>query len=267
MSILEGHTDSVRCLTSSYNGFLLASASNDGTVRIWRTDTWENVAILNEPYSNGMFSGIAFHPNAPALATLGENGTVIHIWDLDYTTLLETTSATPSVHYTDAKVVLVGDSGVGKSGLGLVLSGQPFVPTESTHGRNVWPFDSQEVELNRNIRETRETWLWDLAGQPGYRLIHQLHLNEVAVALLVFDSRSETDPFGGIHHWIRALRMAERVQGDATPPIKKLLVAARIDRGGASVSRERIEALAQEWGFDGYFETSAKDGHNIADLV
>jgi GTPase SAR1 family protein len=74
--------------------------------------------------------------------------------------------------------VLVGDSGVGKSGLGLVLTGQPFVPTLSTHGRHIWTFNSQEIEIGKGRKETRETLLWDLAGQPGYRLIHQLYLNE-----------------------------------------------------------------------------------------
>ena len=151
----------------------------------------------------------------PVLATLGEKDTVIRIWDLDVATLLKAAPATPSVHYTNAKAVLVGDSGVGKTGLGLVLTGQPFVPTESTHGRNVWNFDSQrEVAVGDERKETRETMLWDLAGQPGYRLVHQLHLNEVALALVVFDSHDETDPFAGVQHWVRALRMAQRVQGE-----------------------------------------------------
>ena len=52
------------------------------------------------------------------------------------------------MHYTNAKVVLAGDSGVGKSGLGMVLSGQPFVPTESTHGRRIWLFDSRTAQLD-----------------------------------------------------------------------------------------------------------------------
>ena len=49
------------------------------------------------------------------------------------------------MHYANAKVVLVGDSGVGKSGLALVLTGKPFVPTDSTHGRRVWLLDEEDV--------------------------------------------------------------------------------------------------------------------------
>src|SRR6266487_2450437 len=213
--ILEVHTGNVRSVSFSYDGSLLASKSNDGTVRLWRTGTWETVATLGEPASYYWPPSVAFHPNAPILATLGEKDTVIRIWELDFATLLGNTPITHSFYYTNAKVVLVGDSGVGKSGLGLVLTGQPFVPTESTHGRSVWTFESREVELDNLRKETRQTMLWDLAGQPGYRLIHQLHLNEVAVALVLFDARSETDPFAGVYHWDRALRQAQRVQDNS----------------------------------------------------
>ena len=91
----------------------------------------------------------------------------------------------------------LGDTGVGKSGLGLVLSGQPYRADR---------LDARPQRLGLRASrddpatgsQTREVLLWDLAGQPGYRLVHQLHLNEVAVALVVFDARSETDPFAGV---------------------------------------------------------------------
>ncbi|MFL5591535.1 MAG: eIF2A-related protein [Ktedonobacteraceae bacterium] len=264
---LEGHTTSIMGISFSADNRLLASKSIDETVRLWNLDTWEEIALLNESSSGYINSGVAFHPKLPILATLGEQDTIIRIWHLDLATILRRTPATTSVHYTNAKAVLVGDSGVGKSGLGLVLSKQAFVPTESTHGRYVWPFDSREVELGNGGKENREILLWDLAGQPGYRLVHQLHLNEVAVALVVFDAHSETDPFAGVHHWDRALRIAQRTQGSSAPPMQKFLVAARVDRGGAAVSRARIDALLRELGFAGYFETSAKEGKGTEALA
>lgn len=267
LGVLEGHSGTVTCVSFSSDGLLLASKSRDGTVRLWRCDTLQAVAELEEQHSHHTTSGLAFHPKLPVLATLGEEEMVIRIWDLDVHALLGAPHTTFSVHYTNAKVVLVGDSGVGKSGLSLSLTGQPFVPTESTHGRHVWRFDHQEVEIDQGRRETRETLLWDLAGQPGYRLVHQLHLNEVAVALVVFDARSETDPFAGVRYWDRALRQARRVRGSAALPLTKFLVAARTDRGGIGVSAARIEALARDLGFDGYFETSAREGTNIAALA
>ena len=276
VNVLEGHTGAVLSVSFSADGRFLASKSRDNTVRLWRSDTWEAAGQLDEPGSTRWLSALTFHPHAPVLATLDEGlwvrgsgyeGRAIRIWDLDLGTLLGAASSSQTVYYTNAKVVLVGDSGVGKSGLGLVLTGQPFVPTLSTHGRHIWTFDSQEVEIGKGRKETRETLLWDLAGQPGYRLIHQLHLNEVSVVLVVFDARSETDPFAGVRHWERAQRQARRVQGDSPLPLKKFLVAARADRGGISASAARVETLVRDLGFDGYFETSAKEGWNIATLA
>jgi small GTP-binding protein len=266
-TIIEGHTERVTCTSFSFDGRLLASSSDDGTISIWRSDTWERVAILEEQISNVVDGYLTFHPKSPVLATLGNTDKVICLWDLDFASILDDNPATPTIHYTNAKIVLVGDTGVGKSGLSLVLTGHPFAPTESTHGRHVWTFGSQEVEFSAGRTEIRETLLWDLAGQPGYRLIHQLHLNEVAVALIVFDARSETDPFAGVRHWERALRLAQRIQSNAALPMKKFLIAARIDRGGRGVSLTRVESLVSELEFDGFFETSAKEGKGIETLV
>lgn len=266
VSVLEGHTDRILCVRFSSDGRLLASKSADNTVRLWRCDNWGLVAVLNEP-STSTFGGLAFHPHDAILATRGERKHIIRIWRLDYKVL--TRIATPSEmrHYRNAKVVLVGDTSVGKSGLGLVLTDQPWKPTESSHGRHVWMFDSFEVTLPDGRSESREILLWDLAGQPGYRMIHQLYLNDVAVALVVFDARSETEPFAGVRHWNRALRQAQYRRGDLTAPLTKYLVAARTDRGGISVSRERIDATVSELNFDGFFETSAKEGWQISELI
>ncbi|HEV7657699.1 MAG TPA: TIR domain-containing protein [Mycobacteriales bacterium] len=158
--------------------------------------------------------------------------------------------------YRNAKVVLVGDSGVGKSGLALVLTGQNYRPTSSTHGRYVWTY-----ERSGTPEETREILLWDLAGQPGYRLFHRLSLRDVAVGLVLFDAHSESDPFAGVAYWSAALDEASR-----GAPLVKLLVAARTDRGGPSVSRARIEEVLTRYGFAGFLETSAELGRGIEAL-
>jgi GTPase SAR1 family protein/Tol biopolymer transport system component/SAM-dependent methyltransferase len=268
LSILEGHTGTVLSLAFSFDGRFLASKSDDGLVRLWRCDTYESLATLIEPINDSVYDGsLSFHPALPLLATFGEADRVLRIWELDVDVLLGTIPTAPSVHYSNAKVVLVGDTGVGKSGLSLVLTGEPWVETGSTHGRRVWVFDSREIEGENGRKAIRETLLWDLAGQPDYRLIHQLHLTEVAVALVVFDSRSQTDPFAGVRHWDKALRQAQRVQGDSAQPMKKFLVAARADVGRVGISSARIESLKQELEIDEYFETSAKEGWNITNLA
>src|SRR6266567_1157002 len=118
-NIYEGHTGPVQSVSFSSDRRFLASKSYDGTVRIWRIGISEPVKILEELASGNPFAGLAFHPNLPILATLGEFDAMIRLWDLEVSAQAETTQSS-AVHYTNAKVVLVGDSGVGKTGLGLV---------------------------------------------------------------------------------------------------------------------------------------------------
>ena len=150
--------------------------------------------------------------------------------------------------------------------MGWCSAGSRTQPTDSTHGRNVWTLDAEEVEVPGGGTQTREVLLWDLAGQPGYRLIHQLYLNEVAVALIVFDSRSETDPFSGVKYWVRALAQARRLEGAAAVPLKVYLVAGRADQFGVGASAGRVRAMVSDLGLDGFFEISAKEGWHVADL-
>lgn len=267
--VLEGHRSSVTGASFSPCGRILATTDETCDVLLWRTDTWQQVSrfpgIAN---SAAMFACATFHPLKPVLVRPVGNGADAAVLELDIDRLLRARSSTSrTIHYRNAKVVLLGDSGVGKSGLGLVLSGHQFQATESTHGRRVWVLEKRDVNVDRQTRETREVLLWDLAGQPGYRLIHQLHLPQSVVALVMFDARSETDPFSGVHHWNRALRLAWSTHSDASIATKKFLVGARTDRGGVGVSLSRIERIVSELGFVAYFQTSAKEGTGVAELA
>jgi WD40 repeat protein len=236
---LEGHRKAVKLVAWSPDGRLLLTGSSgsspyDAEIFFWRTDTLEFLALL-AGFEN--FVSAVWHPHFPVVVTSGKRGGDIAVWHLDLDHLFGISPSLLTAHYANAKVVLIGDSGVGKSGLGLVLSGKPFSATESTHARHVWIFDNRDVAIDEQRKETRETLLWDLAGQSGYRLIHQLSLHEVAVALVVFDAQSETDPFSGVRYWNAALKQALRIQGGAALPLKKLLIAARLDRGGVVIGR------------------------------
>lgn len=266
-NVLEGHVGGVISVSFSPDGRLLASKSSDGTFRVWNCRTWETVAVISEPTDSPLAS-LAFglgRTHGLVLATLGEHDHIVRLWAIEVSRLLRSRSK-DSAHYRNAKVLLVGDSGVGKTGLSLVLLGEDFVPTDSTHGRKVWTLAVSEIAA-AGITERRETLLWDLAGQPGYRLIHQLHLDDVAVALVVFDGRSDIDPFGGVNHWNRALSHAKSLQGSSGVPLTKFLVAARADRGGIPASAARISVLVAKLGFDQYFETSAKESWGTSELL
>ena len=272
-AVLEGHTDAVLTVRFSPNADLLASlsisrgAADSGSngLFLWHCRDWTRIASYPQPASER--GGLAFHPSQPLLAAKNNETGQVDCYRIDYALLSGIAAGPDSRRYGNAKVVLLGDTGVGKSGLGLVLSGQAYRPTDSTHGRSVWTLEAEDVEIPGGGTQTREVLVWDLAGQPGYRLIHQLHLNEVAVALIVFDSRSETDPFSGVKYWARALAQARRLEGSAAVPLKTYLVAARADRFGVGVSAERVRAIIGDLGLDGFFETSAKEGLHVAELT
>jgi WD40 repeat protein len=266
IAVLEGGLVQAARLRFSPDGEFLAVVSRPEIV-LWRCRDWEQVARINQEGSTWS-GGIDFHPSRRLLAAAEDSAAnQVRCYTLDYQRLTSVAIQKYSRRYVNAKVVLLGDTGVGKSGLGLVLSGQPYRATDSTHGRNVWTFASFEFEQPGSIAQTREVLLWDLAGQPGYRLVHQLHLNEAAVALIVFDSRSETDPFSGVKYWVRALAQARLLEGQAAVPLRTYLVAARADRGGVAVTPARIQGILDDFGLDGFFETSAKEGWGIRELT
>lgn len=263
---LEGHSRYVNAVSFSADGRFLASKSGDDTVKIWSTGDWKAVHTITEKRgaSGPYLSSLQFHPQMPLLATLGEHDVGVRLWGFDPPAMLTAGATVQAIHYVNAKVVLVGDSGVGKSGLGLVLCNRPFELTDSTHNRKVYSFDTQ-TEEHPDKQVTHETLLWDLAGQPGYRLINQLHLNDVSVALVVYDSRHEVNPFSGVVHWVKALRQAQKLD-EGGQKLKIFLVAARTDRGVVGISERRIQKFMSDMGIERHFNTSAKEGWGIAEL-
>jgi small GTP-binding protein len=179
---------------------------------------------------------------------------VIHIYELDLAILLSQV-AEPSAHYVNAKVVLVGDTGVGKTGLSLVLNNQPFEATDSTPGRRVWALDSREVSIGGNVTQTRETLLWDLAGQPQFRIVRPLYYRGSAGAVFMFDV-TMPHTLARIEDWVSECH-------NVISGAPGVLIGNKIDlKDKRLVDRSTAEARASRLGLR-YFETSAKLGQNI----
>ncbi|MGH3754747.1 MAG: TIR domain-containing protein [Pseudonocardiaceae bacterium] len=262
ISILEGHTDGVLTLSFSADGRMVGSNSSDGTVRLWETGSGQCRAVL--PTSAAWLywvPSVAFHPHLPILATvtLGaesatENDRVVQLWELDVDHLLAH-SATPSVSYTTAKIVLVGESGVGKTALGWRLAHGTFIEHASTHGQQVWLLNDLCSTTPEGTE--RDAILWDLAGQPDYRLIHALFLDDADLALVLFDPTRGDDPLRGVEYWLHQI-------GRQRPTI---LVAARGDRGAPRLTTAEIEAFCAERGIAGFVATSALRGDGLGELI
>jgi WD40 repeat protein len=265
---LEGHTGQVGFVEFSPDRKFLVSSSGDGTTRIWRCDIWSSAAVIPSAASRSRPSGSVFNPHRPLLATVGSDpGTaetkcdrVIHLYELDLDLLLGQ-HAKPSVSYTSAKVVLVGDSGVGKTGLGWRLAHGEFKEHASTHGQQFWLLE--QLCKKRADGTECEAVLWDLAGQPDYRLIHALFLDDADMALVLFDPTRNDDPLAGVEFWLKQLKVGHPAGG--APP--SVLIAARSDRGTPRLTQEELDAFCRQRGIVAYLPTSAMGGEGIEALV
>ena len=244
-NVLEGHTQVVVDVGFSSDGRLLASKSRDHTVRLWRCDNWKPIAILDEPASPWGLTGLAFHPRlADGLATLGEGDGVVRLWELNRKLLMRRDLAPDSVRYATAKIVLVGDAGVGKTCLGWRLAHGNFREHSSTHGQQFWMVDTLSTQLDDGTE--CEAVLWDLAGQPDYRLIHALFLDDAYLALVLFDPTDRQETLKKVEYW---LKMLSDEQGRIKCRI--ILIGARLDRGYPAITTDEIEAFCHDLGISG----------------
>lgn len=253
IATFEGHTNRVLGIAMTPNGQRAVSSSEDSTVRVWDLALGKLIATL-EGHTFAV-NGVAISADGRR-AVSGSDDNTVRVWDLPPMTVAPAVTA-DTTRYTNAKVLLVGESGVGKTGLAYRLTENVFRNSVSTDAAWATQLKLPDTAAQEGIE--REIWLWDFAGQADYRLIHQLYMDETALAVLVFNPQSE-NPFEGLGQWDRDLQRAARRR------FKKLLVAGRVDRGGLMVSRDSIEQFRKERGFDQYIETSALRGTGTEEL-
>jgi small GTP-binding protein len=280
-NLLEGHTGAISCVAFSRDNRFLTSKSEDNTVKLWSCGNWEVITTLDEPMDSNMFRSLAFHPSQPLLATTSKRDHAILIWYLSLS-LFESqkslikdiptvvTQVEPNlntrkdtVHHTSAKIVLVGESNVGKSCLALRLAEDRYEEQGSTHGMKLWTMKPDQLNPNTVVPEgeKRDLVLWDMGGQDEYRLVHQLFLHDTTLALILFDPTRGHVAFKEVEAWSK--RLEKQLHGRKAI---KLLVGTKLDEASSTIDQAGLERLVQSCGFAGYYHTSAKNKIGIDEL-
>eukprot|EP00758_Cryptobia_borreli_P005796 Tbor_TRINITY_DN4987_c8_g8::TRINITY_DN4987_c8_g8_i1::g.9825::m.9825 len=164
-------------------------------------------------------------------------------------------AASPGGTDVTAKIVLLGESAVGKSSIALRFVRREFQPNqEATIGA---AFLARTIQVSKGSVKFE---IWDTAGQERYRALAPMYYRGASAALVVYDITSE-DSFRKAMSWVRELRQ----NGD--PKILITLVGNKIDLEPLrAVNAGDGERLAKEENLD-FFETSAKEGINIDSMM
>ncbi|XP_068641650.1 ras-related protein RABF1 [Aristolochia californica] len=153
------------------------------------------------------------------------------------------------------KLVLLGDSGVGKSCIVLRFVRGQFDPTSKvTVGAS---FLSQTIALQDSTTVKFE--IWDTAGQERYAALAPLYYRGAAVAVVVYDI-TVPESFNKAQYWVKEL------QKHGSPGIVMALVGNKADlHENRKVSVQDGVDYAEKNGMF-FIETSAKTADNINQL-
>jgi len=149
------------------------------------------------------------------------------------------------------KVVLIGDSGVGKSNLLSRFTRNEFnLESKSTIGVE---FATRSIQCDG---KTIKAQIWDTAGQERYRAITSAYYRGAVGALLVYDI-SKVVSFENVERWLNELR------DHADSNIVIMLVGNKSDlRHLRAVPTETAADFAKKHGLS-FIETSALDSTNV----
>mmetsp|Transcript_20505 Transcript_20505/g.19735 ORF Transcript_20505/g.19735 Transcript_20505/m.19735 type:complete len:217 (-) Transcript_20505:284-934(-) len=149
------------------------------------------------------------------------------------------------------KLVLIGDSGVGKSCLLLRFADDAF--TESYISTIGVDFRFRTVKIDN---KTVKLQIWDTAGQERFRTITSAYYRGADGIIMVYDVTSQ-DSFDHVNDWLK------EVNKYASKGTCKLLVGNKSDRTADKlVTAESAKEFADELGI-AFLETSAKSAKNV----
>jgi len=152
------------------------------------------------------------------------------------------------------KVLLLGDSGVGKTSLILRYTDETF-NSKLVNSIGV-DFKMKKKEIDGKVIKVQ---IWDTAGHERFRAITYSYYRGANAIIIVFDI-TEDKSFLSIRDWLK------QIDKYASKNVFKFLVGNKSDlQHKRLVSFEDAKKFADELNIP-YFETSAKEGININEL-
>jgi small GTP-binding protein len=152
------------------------------------------------------------------------------------------------------KIIVIGNVGVGKSCLSLKATKGIFIEEyTSTVGFEFYCFN---VKINDKIVKLQ---IWDTCGQEAYRSLIMNFYRNASLAIIVY-SIEDLESFKDINIWLKQVRTY------GSTSCKVFLIGNKIDSNSREVSYEQGLKCKNDFFFDGFMETSAKDGINTREL-
>ncbi|KAG9396611.1 Small GTPase superfamily [Carpediemonas membranifera] len=157
-----------------------------------------------------------------------------------------------SIH--DCKIVLLGDSGVGKSSLVLRFVNNTFSPwQESTIGAS---FLTKTIVVDDMAYKYQ---IWDTAGQEKYHTLIPMYYRDASAAIIVYDI-TKPETFDAVKAWVKELRTM------GSPDTVVAIAGNKCDLAeNRAVAVESAQAYADEIGAL-FIETSAKTAENVPEM-
>ena len=153
------------------------------------------------------------------------------------------------------KIIVIGNSGVGKSCLALKATKNIFEEQfMSTVGFEFFVFN---LKINEKIIKLQ---IWDTCGQEVYRSLISNFYRSSSMAIIVYSIDNE-ESFNDLDNWVKQLKT------HSSPDCKVFIIGNKNDlEDKRKVSYEQGENFAKNNQFNLFLETSAKTGFNSKEM-
>ena len=153
------------------------------------------------------------------------------------------------------KIIVVGDSGVGKSCLKMKGTKNHFEEYYSpTVGFEFFTFNIRIKDKNIKLQ------IWDTCGQEAYRSLITSFYRNSSLAIIAY-AIDNINSFNNIGAWLN------EIKAQANPETKIFLIGTKADLADdRKVTVEEAEKFQKDHAFHYFIETSAKTGFNAQNV-